>query len=344
MADGPGHETHQLFDLIFKRLVQEASSQTVVSLVNGLFGTAFPLDSPVSFPSKERVTENLRQIVSDMMILISDEMFHLEAQIDDDLNMALRMFRYGYYEAINRQRTEEDGSLTISFPQARILYWETTRRTPDNVTLHIVFPDRSRHDFVVPAFKVLEHGIEELEGKKLALLLPFYVLKYRKQVKAARSEEERCALVPEVEGTINRLLDGVRKLRGQGTLTEGDEELMLGEIEILYRELYEPYEGFREVKTMVDERILTRFDKLRMEFKVEMAEAEAKLTEAKAKVAATEAKVAATEAKVMATEAKVAATEAKMVITKAEVARNLLKAGIPRDIILQATGLPIADI
>jgi hypothetical protein len=330
MPDGPGRETHHLFDLIFKRLVQESSPQTIVSLVNGLFGTAFPLNSPVSFPNKEHVTENLRQIVSDMMILIADEIFHLEAQIDDDLNMALRMFRYGYYEAVRRPKPEEDGSLTISFPQARILYWETTKRTPDKVTLHIVYPDRSRHDFVVPAFKVLEHGIEELEKKKLALLLPFYVLKYRKQVKAARSEEDRRALVPEVEKTINRLLDAVRGLREGGMLTDGDEELMLGEIEVLYRELYEPYDGFREARTMVDERILTRFDKLRME----MAEAKAEATEAKAKMAATEAKVAATEAKLVVTR----------VETKAEVARNLLKAGIPRDIIFQATGLTTADI
>jgi hypothetical protein len=250
------------------------------------------------------------------MILIAGEVFHLEAQIDDDLNMALRMFRYGYHEAVSRPRTEEDGSLTISFPQARILYWETTKRTPEDVTLHIVFPDRSRHDFTVPAYKVLEHGIEELERKKLALLLPFYVLKYRKQVKAARSEEERRALVPVVEETMGKLLDVVRRLWGEGLLTDGDEELMLGEIEVLYTKVYEPYEGFREVGTMVDERILTRFDKMRMEFKVEMAEA-------KAKVAATEAKVAA---------------------TKAEVARNLLKAGVSRDIILQATGLTTADI
>jgi hypothetical protein len=300
MADG--RETHQLFDLIFKRLVQESSPQTIVSLVNGLFGTTFPTDSPVSFPNREKVTENLHQIISDMMILIAGEVFHLEAQIDDDLNMALRMFRYGYHEAITNPRTEEDGSLTISFPQTRILYWETTRRTPDNITLHIVYPDRSRHDFIVPAFKVLEHGIEELEKKKLALLLPFYVLKYRKQVKAARTEEERRALVPEVKETMGKLLDGVRRLCEQGMLTERDEELMLEEIELLYTELYEPYEGFREVKAMVDERILTRFDKLRMEFKAEMA------------------------------------------ATKTEVAQNLLKAGVARDIILQATGLTISDI
>jgi hypothetical protein len=161
-----GRETRQLFDLIFKRLIQEASPRAVVALINGLFNTAFPLDSPVSFPNKEKVTEDLRQIVSDMIILIAGELFHFEAQIDDDLNMALRLFRYGYHEAITRPKTGEDGNLTITFPQARVLYWETTKKTPDNLTLHIIFPDRSRHDFVVPAFKVLDHGIEELEGMR----------------------------------------------------------------------------------------------------------------------------------------------------------------------------------
>jgi hypothetical protein len=119
---------------------------------------------------------------------------------------------------------------------------------------------------------------------------------------------------------MGRLLDGVRGLCEQGMLTERDEELMLEEIEVLYTELYEPYEGFREVKAMVDERILTRFDKLRMEFKAEMA---------------------ATEAKIAVTEAKMAATRTE---TRTEVARNLLKAGVAKDIILQATGLTAADI
>jgi hypothetical protein len=310
MADSLGRETRQIFDLVFKRLIQEASPRAVVALVNGLFGTNFPLDSPVSFPNKEKVTEDLRRIVSDMIIVIAGEVFHIEAQIDDDLNMALRMFRYGYHEAVSRPDVGEDGSLTISFPQARVLYWETTKRTSDKITLHVIYPDQSRHDFTVPAFKVLEHGIEELEGMRLALLLPFYVLKYRREVKTARSDEDWLALVPAVEETMKRLLDAVQNLRGAGLLTEGDEEIILGEVELLYSKLYEPYEGFREARTMIDERIMTRFDKMRMEFDRMKIETRA---EGKAE-------------------------------GKAEVARNLLKAGVSKDVIVQATGLTIADI
>jgi hypothetical protein len=55
-----------------------------------------------------------------MMILIAGEVFHLEAQIDDDLNMALRMFRYGYYEAVKRPRTEELNLIYILSPFANL--------------------------------------------------------------------------------------------------------------------------------------------------------------------------------------------------------------------------------
>jgi hypothetical protein len=319
MEDTTKRQTHQIFDLIFKRLIQEASPRAVVAMVNGLFAADYPLDSPVSFPNKETVTEDLGVFVSDMTLLIGGEVFHIEAQIDDDLNMALRMFRYGYHEAIRRPRTGEDGVLTITFPQMRVLYWETTKKPPDNLTLRIVFPDLSGHDFVVPAFKVLEHEVEELEERRLALLLPFYVLKYRKAVKAAKSEAERLALLPAMEGTLRRLLEAIGGLRAAGILTEADEEIILGEIDILYTELYEPYKGFREAKAMVDERIMTRFDKLRMEVRAEaIAEGRAE-GEARGR----------------------AEGEAK---GKVEVARNLFKAGVSEDIITRATGLAIADI
>jgi hypothetical protein len=45
--------TYHVFDLIFKRIIQEINPQAVVCLINGLFGTDFPLDSEVSFPNRE---------------------------------------------------------------------------------------------------------------------------------------------------------------------------------------------------------------------------------------------------------------------------------------------------
>jgi hypothetical protein len=291
--------------------MQEASPQAVVALINGLFGTDFPPDSQVFFPNKEQVTEDLRQIVSDMMLIIGGEVFHLEAQIDDDLNMALRMFRYGYREAISKAKIEEDGSLTITFPQARVLYFETTKKTPEKLTLHIVYPDRSQHDYVIPAFKVLDHDVKELEGMKAALLLPFYILKYRQQVKAARSVEERQALAPAMKDTMESVLGAVAELREAEILTAADELVILGEVRVLYSELYKPYEEFREAKMTLEERYENPYLKA-----IREGRAEGKVlgrVEGKAE-------------------------------GKVEVARNLLKAGVSQDLILHATGLTMADI
>jgi predicted transposase/invertase (TIGR01784 family) len=312
-------ETRQIFDLIFKRLVQEASPRALIAMVNGLFSTNYPPDSPIFFPTKENITGKIKQITSDILLMIGQDTFHFEAQIDNSPNMALRMFRYGYEEAIKSPQTGEDGILTITFPQSLVLYWEATRKTPDNLKMRIVFSDQSLHNLAIPTFKLLEHEIGELEEMRLALLLPFYVLKYRKALKAARSEEKRLALAPKMKETLERLLEAIEKLREAGILTEEDEEVILGETDLLYTELYKPYKGFWEAKAMVDERIMTRFDKVRME-------GEAKgIAKGRAEGEARGISKGRTEG-------------------RAEVARNLLKAGISRDIIAQATGLAIADI
>ena len=253
MSDTTQREIPHIFDLIFKRLLQEASPQAVIALINGLFEANFPPDSPVFFPNKEQVTEGLKKLSSDMMILIGSEVFHIEAQIDDDLNMALRMFRYGYHEAITNSRTGTDGSLSLTFPQARVVYFETSAKTPDNFTIHITFPDKSSHSYAIPTFKVLEHEVKELEQKKLALLLPFYILKYRQQVKTARNSAERQAIAPGMKAVMENLLNAVRELREMAILTANDETVILEEVKLLYASLYEPYEEFKEAKMTYEE-------------------------------------------------------------------------------------------
>jgi hypothetical protein len=237
----------------------------VVALVNGLFETDFPLDSPVSFPNREKVTGNLRKITSDMTVDVGAARFQFEAQIDNDLNMALRLFQYGYYEALENLERDGEGRPVLVFPPARVLYWETTKKTPDTESLTVIFPDGSRHEFRVPAFKVLAHKIEYLEEKKLALLLPFYMLKYRKAVKGAKTEGERRALEPGIRETVESLLDAVQGLREQGTLTGEDEAAILGEVKVLYSELYEPYKEFREVKMTIEERLENPYFKMKRE-------------------------------------------------------------------------------
>jgi hypothetical protein len=185
-------KTFHIFDKVLKRIMATASSEAIISLINGLFKTKHPPGGTVSFPSTVIVNDELKQIITDIEILIDGKhLYHIEAEIDNKLNIALRMFRYGYERGLGRKNAGKDGVITIPFPKARVLYWETTKNTPDTAWLRLIFPDGTPHEFKVETFKVLEHSPGELAKKKLSLLLPFYILKLRKQVVAATLRKQR---------------------------------------------------------------------------------------------------------------------------------------------------------
>ncbi|MDR1206376.1 MAG: hypothetical protein LBL26_13015, partial [Peptococcaceae bacterium] len=92
----PRRETSKLFDLTLKRLLN-ASSRAIVYFVNGLFGTRYPPDSTVDYPLTEYISSSLKSQMLDILLLINKtDLYHIEAQIDDDGNMAIRVFDYGY--------------------------------------------------------------------------------------------------------------------------------------------------------------------------------------------------------------------------------------------------------
>jgi hypothetical protein len=112
----------------------------------------------VTFAATESVSrqaERLEKIASDMMITIGGDAFLIEAQINNDESIALRVFQYSFAYAVRTRRTAGDVT-TLDIPAARIVYWETTRRTPDKVTTRLVFPDKTTHDYEVDALKVLD--------------------------------------------------------------------------------------------------------------------------------------------------------------------------------------------
>ena len=144
-SDKPERENLQLFDLMLKFLLKEASAPALVHFINGLFGKNYPTDSRVSFPATESVQEQpqkqgLEKIQSDLIVMINADAFSIEAQIEDDETIALRVFQYGFaYAKQNMKISEDQSEIELNMPFARILYWETTRKTPDKVTLKLRF-------------------------------------------------------------------------------------------------------------------------------------------------------------------------------------------------------------
>ena len=266
-------ETFHIFDLVLKRLIT-LSNAAIIQLINGLFDTNYPLDSTVEYPNTETVSRKLRKLMSDTVIIIGGlHAYHLEGEInDDDANVALKVFEYGFAEGLRTQSiAEEDNVRTIRFPRARILYWETGGKAPDEVTLRLIFPDETRYDYKVKTFKFLDHDISELEKRKMAILLPFYVLKLRKQVVSAKTSQERSELSGEMRSILDKLVEPVDRSAAAGLMNESDKRIVLEHMERLYRELYNQYEELTEVDTMLKDRLLTYSEEAEQRAREDMA-------------------------------------------------------------------------
>jgi hypothetical protein len=257
--------TAQIFDRVFKRLIR-SSGPAVIHLINGLFDTRYPPDSPVEYPGGEYVNKKLRALYSDMVIVINGvHVYQMEAQISDDAEIALRVFEYGFQEG-QRTKTVQGNVITIPFPQAKILYWESGAKTPDTAVLRLIFPDGNIHEYRVDTFKVLDHPAAELERRKMVLLLPFYTLKYRKMVKKARSEADWRIIREAMQKQLEELLEIAGRSGKTGLLGAEDVRLVVEYIERLHYELYQDYnEKLMGVDMMVKDYILTYSEEAALE-------------------------------------------------------------------------------
>ncbi|MDR2446294.1 MAG: hypothetical protein LBD58_03225 [Treponema sp.] len=262
MADNRERETLQLFDLMFKLILKEASPAALVRFINGLFDKNYPPDSEVTFATTESVNEQadrLEKIISDMVVTIAGDAFLIEAQINDDESIALRVFQYGFAHAVQTKQTA--GSVTtLTMPAARIVYWETTRRTPDTVAVRLVFPDKTTHDYKVDALKVLDQSLEALDRRGMALLFPFCLLKFRREARKADADvERRRELAGEMKGMLREMEGFLAAGRRDGRLSVGDAAMLLERVGQMYEELYSFYPEFEEAKMELRERLRTHW-------------------------------------------------------------------------------------
>jgi len=261
--------TAQLFDLMFKSIIKDASSSAVVHLINGIYKKNYPLDTHVTIQPTEFIKEHpksgkLEKIVSDIIITLqhrdgSTDTFLMEAQIDDDIEMILRIFNYSMYAAFDKKRVSDDGSfMQIDMPSPVVIYWESSN-TKDVVSVKIRFPNNKTIVYKVPTFKVLQHSVSELEG--MALLLPFYILKIRKELeKKGTDSEKKKALSRKLEGYVIEIDKILKKCKQNNYITSRDAAMLLHRLLKMNLELYGKYPEFMEVDMTLKELVDTGID------------------------------------------------------------------------------------
>jgi hypothetical protein len=245
----PTRDTFNIFDLIFKKLLR-ISRKAVICLINAQFHTNYPLDSPVEYLNTEHISKHLGRLFSDSVIMIDRKhLYHFEAEIRNKPDMVLRMFIYGFEIGREHRDTnpaKKTSGIVICFPQAKIFYWAPNSKTPDKLSLTLVFPDSTSHEFTAETYKPLEHSIAELEEQRMVLLLPFHVLKLRAAAKRTRTVADRYKLAADMAELMKSLVAATKQSVRDKILTEAERVNILDLMTRLQNEVYSEYTEIEE--------------------------------------------------------------------------------------------------
>ena len=247
---------HDIYDRACKRCLSLSQKSTIL-LINGLYDKDYPPDSAVTYHWTEHEDQDLNRTLADTIITINHlDSYHIEIQMYPDQEIVMRVFEYGYHHAV----TNRQGKDILLFPSPKILYLYEDGNAPEYHELTIYFGDQGQFVYRVPTFSYLKMNLDELNRRKLIVLIPFQLLRLRKAIEKERAPENleqlKYLIQHDIIGTIKENMAA-----GNITAIEGQK---LQRITLqLYRHIYEKYDELEKagVNQMAEEQLTRRLRK-----------------------------------------------------------------------------------
>jgi len=237
-------EIHQIYDKAFKRILT-LSEKTVINLINGLFDTEYPTDSKITYNWTEHEDKELKRTLADSILTINGrDSYHIEAQMTEDEEIVFRFIEYGFGHAY-KNRTFVKGGERMVFPRPCILYLDEGKKDtiPDEYALTLLFEDQGEFTYKVPLVKLQNISVEELNEKKLIALLPFQLLKLRKNIENLRTKEN----LEELQNfVINDIMKSIQRNGDVGNISRSDALDLIDLTKKLYMKIYSKYKELEE--------------------------------------------------------------------------------------------------
>ncbi len=182
------HNNSHIFDDVF-RTMEEHTPELMIPLINEVFKTDYPKNAVVTRLADKRHLL-LQLIETDSCLSIGNKIYHFECESNVSSGViAIRMFQYDVAVALEEKRNE-DGVYVVEFPASCVIYLRHNEQTKTQEKVLIRMPDGRAIDYLVPALKSQEYAKEEIFKKNLYVLLPYYILRYEKQLEAIEKERE----------------------------------------------------------------------------------------------------------------------------------------------------------
>lgn len=207
-----------------------------------------------------------------------------------DEEIEFRVFDYGYKHAL----TSRGGSDVLHFPEPQIIFLYNGETLPDEKIITLDFGQQGTFDYHVPVFKLIEYSPQELSKMQMIILIPFAILKLRKEIEKNHSiksmnalkslifndtmsasepeqaqpihGERRMTIMNSCEATssalarIHDILKLINENQTVGNITAADSRRLKDMIQKLYQHLYAQYEEFERgrIATCVHEHVAMR--------------------------------------------------------------------------------------
>ena len=236
------NEIYQIYD---KARILTLSEKTVINLINGLFDTDYPTDSKITYNWTEHEDKDLKRTLADSILTINGrDSYHIEAQMTEDEEIVFRFIEYGFGHAY-KNRTFVKGGERMVFPRPCILYLDEGKKDtiPDEYALTLLFEDQGEFTYKVPLVKLQNISVEELNEKKLIALLPFQLLKLRKNIENLRTKEN----LEELQNfVINDIMKSIQRNGDVGNISRSDALDLIDLTKKLYMKIYSKYKELEE--------------------------------------------------------------------------------------------------
>lgn len=191
-----------IFDDVFRTML-ERMPQLVIPVINEVFHTSYSEDEKIEQYRNEHHTKS-GEIITDSYLGICDKLYHLECESQPKGNMSIRMIEYDFAVALeNAER--DDNVYEINFPHSCVLYLRHNARTPEELTVKVNLPDGQHFCYHTPTVRLQEYTREEIFRKRLLFFLPFYIMRYEKELPEIAKDPER----------VSRLLAEYEEIRVQ---------------------------------------------------------------------------------------------------------------------------------
>jgi hypothetical protein len=242
-AAGTRREPFHLFDETFKAMLQ-LSDSALIAFINGLFDEHFPPGSTIERLNNEHADKVLGRRVSDLIVRVNGtRYFHTEVEAGSDPDIVIRVFEYGFLHGVANKTTDK-GIRVVEFPLPRVIRIEGNG--PATETLRLIFPDKKVYDYEVEVFNLTRYEAAELKNRGLALLLPFYPVKMRQMIQAAKTSEERERLYPRLKELLDHVSDALDGCHKAGVIDKKDARSLYNWLGVVYKGLYGQYEELTE--------------------------------------------------------------------------------------------------